>query len=119
MPEPGPVIGLFVRFDLRDEQSVVRFDELTAAAVAAIAAAEPGTLVYATSAVRDEPLARVFYEIYADEAAFQAHEHAPHVLDFHARKNPLLAREPRVEFFTPGPGTGLPHTTLPREGGPE
>jgi quinol monooxygenase YgiN len=113
------MIGLFVRFDLRDGQAAARFDELTAAAVAAIAAGEPGTLVYATHAVRDEPLARVIYEVYADEAAFQAHEHAPHVVDFHARKNPLLIREPRVEFFTPGPGTGLPPVAPPREGGPE
>jgi hypothetical protein len=37
------MIGLFVRFDLRDEEAAQRFDELTAAAVAAIAAAEPGT----------------------------------------------------------------------------
>ena len=105
------MVGLFVRFDLRDEQSAARFDELTAVAVAVIAAEEPGTLVYATHAVRNEPLARVFYEIYADEAAFQAHERAPHVVEFHARKNPLLVREPRVEFFTPGPGTGLASTT--------
>ena len=37
------MIGLFVRFDLRDERAVQRFDELTAAAVAAITPAEPGT----------------------------------------------------------------------------
>jgi len=35
------------------------------------------------------------------------------------RKNPLLIRAPRVEFFTPGPGRGLPPVASPREGGPE
>jgi quinol monooxygenase YgiN len=100
------VTALVVRFDVRDEQSAVRFDELTAEVVARIAAEEPGTLVYATHAVREEPLARVFYEVYADEAAFSAHEHAGHVLDFHARKAPLLSREPRVEFLSPGPARG-------------
>jgi quinol monooxygenase YgiN len=50
----------------------------------------------------------VFYELYADEDAFQAHEQAPHVIDFHARKNPLLVGEPRVELLTPGPGKGVP-----------
>jgi quinol monooxygenase YgiN len=96
------VIALVVRFDVRDEQSAVRFDELTAEVVARIAVEEPGTLVYATHAVKGEPLARVFYEVYADEDAFQAHERAGHVVDFHARKAPLLARDPRVEFLTPG-----------------
>jgi quinol monooxygenase YgiN len=102
----GSMIGLVVRFDVRDEESAVRFDELTAGVVARITAEEPGTLVYATHAVRDEPLARVFYEVYADERAFRFHERATHVIDFHARKAPLLAGEPRVEFLTPGPGRG-------------
>ena len=102
------MLGLVVRFDLPDEQSARRFDQLTAEAVAQITANEPGTLLYITHVVAGEPLSRVFYEVYADEAAFQSHEGAHHVLDFHARKNPLLAAEPRVEFLTPGPGLGLP-----------
>jgi quinol monooxygenase YgiN len=97
------VIALVVRFDVRDLASAELFDELTAAVVGRIAAEEPGTLVYATHAVRDEPLARVFYEVYADEPAFSAHEHAGHVVEFHARKAALLAQEPRVELLTPGP----------------
>ena len=96
------MIALVVRFDVRDEAAARRFDELTAAAVEAIRAREPGTLVYATHSVREAPLARVFYEVYADEAAFQAHEEAPHVIDFHARKDPLLAGPARVEFLDPG-----------------
>ena len=102
------MIGLFVRFDIRDEPAARRFDELTVAAVAEISALEPGTLVYATHRVDAAPLARVFYEVYADEAAFHAHEEAPHVKEFHRKKDPLLDREPRVEFFRPGPAKGLP-----------
>ena len=97
------MIGLVVRFDIRDEVAARTFDELTAQAVTAIRSLEPGTLVYATHAVRDALLARMFYEWYADQAAFQAHEEAPHVIEFHRRKNPLLAAPPRVEFLTPGP----------------
>jgi quinol monooxygenase YgiN len=102
------MIALFVRFDLRDEASAKRFDELTAEAVAEISAKEPGTLVYATHIVDGQGPARVFYEVYRDEAAFQAHEQAPHVIDFHARKEPLLSATPRVEFFVPGPAKGFP-----------
>ena len=99
------MIGLVVRFDVRDEPSARLFDELTATVVAQIGAEEPGTLVYATHTVRDAPLARVFYEVYADDASFRAHEEAPHVVEFHRRKDPLLASEPRVEFLEPGPAT--------------
>ncbi|GGJ92351.1 hypothetical protein GCM10010123_22730 [Pilimelia anulata] len=102
------MVGLVVRFRLIDEHAARAFDALTADAVAAIAAREPGTLVYATHAVRGDPLARVFYELYADEPAFAAHEEAPHVRAFHARKAPLLAGEPRVEFLTPGPAARDP-----------
>ena len=100
--------ALVVRFDIRDQGAAERFDELTAEAVARITTEEPGTLVYATHAVVDEPLARVFYEVYRDRAAFDAHEQAPHVIDFHARKDPLLTGPPRIEFLLPGPGKGLP-----------
>ena len=105
MTEP---FALVVRFDVRDQPAAERFDDLTAAVVARIAADEPGTLVYATHTVVDEPLSRVFYEVYRDRAAFDAHEQAPHVIEFHAGKDPLLAGLPRVEFLRPGIATGLP-----------
>ncbi len=102
------MFALVVRFNIRDEESAKKFDELTAEVVEKIRSEEPGTLVYATATVVEEPLARVFYEVYADqEHAFQAHENAQHVVDFHARKAPLLV-DYRVEFLTPGPTKGLP-----------
>ena len=102
------MIGIVVRFDVRDEAAGEVFDELTAEVLVAIEAEEPGTQVYATQRLRDDPLARVFFEVYADEEAFAAHEAAPHVRSFHARKDPLLSGPPRVEFFLPGPAKGLP-----------
>jgi quinol monooxygenase YgiN len=101
------MFALVVRFDIRDEESAVKFDELTAQAVEQIKAKEPGTLVYATHRLNDEPLSRVFYELHADDAAFQAHEVAEHVIAFHAAKDPLLDSH-RVEFLTPSAAKGLP-----------
>ena len=103
--ESGDVrIGIVVRFDLVDDDGAVeQFDLLTAAVVEQIAAHEPGTLVYSTHRVQEAPRARVFYEMYADDAALQAHEDAPHVRAFHAAKEPLLAGPPRVELVVPGP----------------
>ncbi|WP_250445994.1 putative quinol monooxygenase [Actinotalea sp. C106] len=102
------MIGIVVRFDLVDQTAARRFDELTTGVVDAITAHEPGTLVYATQSMVDEPLARVFYEVYADDAALQAHEDAPHVQEFHTRKAPLLRVPPRVEHVVLGAATGLP-----------
>src|ERR1700761_7304997 len=61
------MFALAVRFTIRDEESAQRFDELTAEVVEQIRINEPGTLVYATAAVEGEPLARLFYEVYADQ----------------------------------------------------
>jgi quinol monooxygenase YgiN len=94
------VLALVVRFEVRDEDAARRFDALTAEVVEQVRAKEPGTFVYAAHRVAGEPLARVFYEEYADRAAFQAHEEAQHVKDFHAAKNPLLVGR-RVEYLTP------------------
>lgn len=102
------MFALVVRFNIRDEDSAREFDRLTADVVEKIKSREPGTLVYATATVEGEPLARVFYEVYADrENAFQAHEVAPYVIEYHARKNPLLV-DHRVEFLDPGWSKGLP-----------
>lgn len=101
------MFALVVRFDIRDEASAVKFDELTEQAVEQIRAKEPGTLMYATHKVDGEPLARVFYEVYIDDAAFQAHETAEHVITFHTAKNPLLVSH-RVEFLAPDAAKGLP-----------
>jgi quinol monooxygenase YgiN len=94
------MFALVVRFDCRDHAAAARFDELTAEVVHQITENEPGTLVYATHAVEDAPLARVFYEVYRDRDAFAEHEAAEHVQRFHARKDPLVV-DRRVELLSP------------------
>jgi quinol monooxygenase YgiN len=86
------MIGIVVRFDVHDGDAGAEFDRLTEAVVAQIRVREPGTLVYTTHRVKGEELARMFYEIYANDAALQAHEDAPHVREFHAAKESLLSR---------------------------
>lgn len=58
------------------------FDALVARTLAGIKADEPGTLIYVSHAASGEPPRRVFYELYADRAAFEAHEQEPHVQHF-------------------------------------
>ncbi|MFF2348431.1 putative quinol monooxygenase [Kitasatospora sp. NPDC058115] len=74
--------GLVVRFVARDETAARAFDGLAREALEGIRAEEPGTLVYVNHTVPEEPLVRVFYELYADRQAFEEHERQPHVRRF-------------------------------------
>jgi quinol monooxygenase YgiN len=84
--------GLVVRFVLRPGHEQL-FDELVASTLAGIHG-EPGTLIYASHSVEGEPRVRIFYELYADRAAFDVHEAEEHVRYF------LGQREQHVESFT-------------------
>ena len=91
--------ALVVRFQVRPDR-VDEFDALVAETRREISAHEPGTLEYAVYAVDDDPDARVFVEVYADEAAFLAHEQQPHTRRFLKDREPLLASV-RVERLRP------------------
>jgi quinol monooxygenase YgiN len=62
------VFGLCVRFTCKDETSAEAYDRLVAETVEAVKTGEPGTLVYAAHLVDGQPLQRIFYELYRDEA---------------------------------------------------
>ena len=101
------MFALVVRFNLKDADSAEAFDRLVAETAEGIAELEPGTLVYATHTVADAPLARVFYEVYLDRAAFEEHERQPHTRRFLDRRPDYVA-DFRVEFLTPAATKGLP-----------
>ena len=100
------MFSLVVRFDCLDNDAAARFDALIAELVPQIESAEPGTLLYVTNRVEGEPLARVFFEVYQDRDAFDAHGQQEHVVRFHEARAPYMAGE-RVEFLSPGPAKGL------------
>lgn len=99
------MFGLVVRFDLRDETAAAAFDDLVASTGEGIKE-EPGTVLYAVNRVEGEALARVFYEVYSDRAAFDAHENTPHVRRFLAEREQYITAT-RVEFLTPTGGKAL------------
>ncbi len=97
--------SLFVRHMLKPGHESA-FDDLVAATLPAIRAREPGTVLYLVHTVVDEPLQRVFYEMYRDQQAFEEHERQEHVRRF------LDARTQHVEsitvdFMTPTDGSGV------------
>ncbi|WP_455356109.1 putative quinol monooxygenase [Streptomyces sp. SYSU K217416] len=74
--------GLVVRFEMHDAEAADRFDELADRTMVEIKLREPGTLIYVNHQVEGEPSVRVFYELYVDRAAFEAHEQHVHVRHF-------------------------------------
>jgi quinol monooxygenase YgiN len=101
------MFGLSVRFTCKDEASADGFDKLVAETVAQIREREPGTLVYAVHTVEGKPLERIFYELYRDRTAFDAHEEQPHTRRMLAGREQFLAST-EVDFLTlqAGKGTG-------------
>ncbi len=85
------MFGLCVRFTCKDEASAEAYDRLVAETIEGIKASEPGTLVYASHRVEGQPLQRMFYELYRDEAAFDAHGAAPHTRRYLAERDQYLA----------------------------
>jgi quinol monooxygenase YgiN len=82
--------ALIVRFELRDEAAAQSFDALVAQTGPEIERLEPATLAYVVHTVPDEPLVRVFYELYQDRAAFDLHEEQPHTKRFLTEREQYL-----------------------------
>ena len=99
------MFGLFVRFTCKDQASAAAYDRLVAETVEAIKANEPGTLVYASHTVEGQPLQRTFYELYRDEAAFEAHEASPHTRRYLDQRDQYLAST-EVDWLTLQAGKG-------------
>jgi quinol monooxygenase YgiN len=89
--------ALTVRFTTRDADAAQRFDALVARTLEGIRN-EPGTLVYVVHVPENEPLVRVFYELYADYEAFQAHESQDHTKRMLSEREQYLAST-EVEFL--------------------
>lgn len=95
--------GLLVRFDVIEGHEEA-FDALTAETLRAIRVDEPGTLIYLAHLDAGSPSVRVFYELYRDVAAFEAHEATSHVRRFLSERTAHLRGEPEVWRVAPKAG---------------
>lgn len=59
---------------------------------------EPGCLRFDVLQDRDDPNRFYFYEVYRDEAAFEAHRQTPHFKLYFEKSQPLLAAAPERRF---------------------
>ena len=99
------MFGLCVRFTCKDETAARAHDRLVAETVEAIKVNEPGTLVYASHLVEGQPLQRIFYELYRDRAAFEAHEVSPATRRYLQARGQYLAST-EVDWLTLQTGKG-------------
>lgn len=106
-------LGLVVRFTLRDGAGAA-FDRLVAETVEQMRAREPGTLIYVCHEVETRPDQRLFYELYRDREAFDAHEAQPHVRRFLAEREQYLVGT-EVDFLAPVAASGMPAARRPRD----
>ena len=106
MPQDAKPFAPVVRFTVRPGAEA-QFDALVAETAAAIRDHEPSTLVYACHAVQGKPHQRIFYELYRDRAAFEAHEASPHTRRYLEARGQYLA-DAEVDWLTlqTGKGTG-------------
>ncbi len=94
------------------EDRVADFDRLAEEAAEHVRTGEPDTLVYVIHLVPNAPLQRIFYEIYRDRVAFDAHESQPYMQRFVAeRRTCVLATnviELRLKYAKVAPLPGPP-----------
>jgi quinol monooxygenase YgiN len=62
--------------------------------------AEPGCLTYILHKSNDDPTTFVWFETYADDAAFANHRKTDHMKEMGARIANLLADKPQIELLT-------------------
>ncbi|MBH5398623.1 antibiotic biosynthesis monooxygenase [Bradyrhizobium sp. CNPSo 4010] len=60
---------------------------------------EPGVKLFLISRAKDNPAQFLFYELFRDEAAFEAHQESAHFKSYIAEQAlPLLARRERAQY---------------------
>jgi quinol monooxygenase YgiN len=89
--KPARPYGRILIFTLLEDR-VADFDRLAEQTAEEVRTGEPDTLVYVIHLVPNAPMQRIFYEIYRDRAAFDAHESQPYMERFVAeRRSCVLA----------------------------
>lgn len=61
---------------------------------------EQGTLTYILHRSAQDPTVFVFYEVYRDQAAFDAHGKTPHMAELFGKLRGLLEGPPALEMLT-------------------
>jgi quinol monooxygenase YgiN len=68
--------------------------------IATVKTAEPGTLAYILHKNTKDPTEFIYYEVYQDQAAFDAHGKTDHMRAFGGKIGGILAGRPEITFIT-------------------
>jgi len=68
--------------------------------IATVKALEPGTLAYTLHQNAKDPTEFIYYEVYQDQAAFDAHGKTDHMKAFGGKIGAILAGRPELIFLT-------------------
>lgn len=77
------MVTIIARFKVqagKEDEALERLRKM----VEAVQAEEPGALAYICHRSQEDPSEIVFFEVYADDAAFQAHGQTPHMGEMRA-----------------------------------
>jgi quinol monooxygenase YgiN len=77
------------------------FEAVAKELMAAVRANEPGNKVYQFCKSKSDPTTYVVMEVYADQAAFEAHGKTEHFRSIGAKMGPSMAGRPEIQFFEP------------------
>ncbi|MGH3151314.1 MAG: putative quinol monooxygenase, partial [Streptosporangiaceae bacterium] len=94
---PGRPYGRILIVTLLEDRTA-DFDRLAEQAAEEVRTGEPGTLVHVIHLVPNAPLQRIFYEIYADRAAFDSHENQPYMQRFVAERRACVLATNVIEL---------------------
>jgi quinol monooxygenase YgiN len=67
--------------------------------IAYVQANEPGTITYVCHRSKSDPTEYVFYEVYKDQAALDAHGTSPQMQKFFGAAGALLAGQPSIKTY--------------------
>ena len=68
--------------------------------IATVKESEPGTLTYVLHKNTKDPTEFVYYEVYQDQASFDAHGKTDHMKAFGGKIGSLLAGRPEISILT-------------------
>lgn len=91
-------IGLVVTIKIKEGTNAA-FEAVVKELMAAVRANEPGNLLYQFCKSRTDASTYIVMEIYADQAALEAHGKTDHFRTIGAKMGPSMAGRPEVQYL--------------------